>query len=149
MRAGFGLFLAILLLDSVAAAQPACPPDSVTVTAAGDTITVRHDNAERNCCSPLAITVQTQGFVVDFIEGEPEPWCRCTCCFHMLYAASGFAPGHYWVRVWDEAQSVLFGEDEVDVVGGSGAITVGALDRGECTVSVGPQSWSAVRVLYR
>ncbi len=150
MRVVFCLLLAVLLLLApVASAQPLCPPDVVSASASGDTITVRHAGAERNCCTQLTLVVRTQDFVVDFLEGEADPWCHCICCFSLLYEASGFVPGHYRVRVWDGTGEVLYGEDEVDVLGGDGSIVVGMSERGDCTVSTMPRTWSEVRVLYR
>lgn len=143
-------FAIVFLLAVGAGAQPVCAPDDVQATASGDTISVQHRNAERNCCSTLTLVVHQENFVVDFLEGEAEPWCRCLCCFDMRHEAWGFAPGHYTVRVWDETGSTLYGEDEVDVTaGGSGVLILGQLQPGDCTVRAAPQTWSAVRALYR
>lgn len=131
-------------------AQYFCGPGRVSARSNADTIFVRHENAERNCCTQLTLRVESQQFVVDFFEGEAEPFCVCTCCFDLRYQAHDFPAGHYRVRVWDESGSVLYGEAEVDVAGPGGAPALGAMQRGDCVeIATQPETWSRVRAIYR
>lgn len=141
-------------LAMVAGAQD-CGPDIIQATSAADTIFVSHYNAEKNCCTGLAVDVQVDGFVADFVEREIEPYCFCICCFNLDYDANGFAPGTYHVRVWDEF-GVLYGETDVQVSGSGASPRIGTVDKGSCgvaTVDDGPRavvrSWGEIRFLYR
>ena len=145
-----GIVLLLLFLVPTAAGQVPCPPDLVTARASGDTIFVSHAAAERNCCSTLTLRLAAAGFVADFYEGESEPFCRCTCCFDLAYDAHGFAAGHWLVRVWDEAGTVLYGQTAVDVPVGGLEVAVGNVVRGDCNpVATLPATWSVLRGLYR
>jgi len=146
---GIALLLLLFLAPTVAGQVP-CAPDQVTARASSDTIFVSHAAAERNCCSTLTLRLAAAGFVADFYEGEAEPFCHCMCCFDLAYDAHGFAAGHWLVRVWDEAGTVLYGEAEVDVPGAGLEVAVGNMLRGECNpVATQPATWSLLRELYR
>jgi hypothetical protein len=148
-----------VLLAPIAYAQPGEPctePDEVHFTASADTIQVVHLNAMKNCCTELTVDVSSEDFVVDFVEGEAGEFCTCMCCFHHRYAAHGFEPGHYAVRVW--FMDHLVAEGEVDVQGIAGGLAMSTVEKGRCLqlsgVDDGPPanrvtSWGRLRTHFR
>lgn len=135
MKSGRTVFWFLSLVCAVVTGSHGQPmdcihPDVIIVTSSADTIFVDHLNATKNCCSTLTIDVATEGFVVDFVEGDAGEFCTCMCCFNHEYEAAGFAAGHYLVRVWYLGD--LVGEGEVDVEGPEGDPAVATVEKGEC-----------------
>ena len=146
---GFATVL-VLLAASSSLAQPPCAPDEVTARSSADTIFVEHRHAELNCCLVLALDIRVGALTVDFYESDTGEPCDCYCCFDLRYAASGFTPGRWRVRVWDAAGTVLHGETEVEVNGTGGPPQVAWMFSGDCvTVQVDARTWGGIRELYR
>lgn len=133
------------------AAQGLCPEDEVVVGASADTVSVQHQNAERNCCYELVVEFTSDATTIDFFEGATGDPCRCDCCFDLSYSACGFPAGTYTVRVWNEDGSELYGSAEIEVAGDASAPEMVMLDLGPC---VGPTAsstatWSLMKKIYR
>jgi hypothetical protein len=54
---------------------------------------------------------------IDIVETETFPAgpCYCMCCFDLFVSVGGVPPGVYWVRVYNEDKSVLYGKVRVVV----------------------------------
>jgi hypothetical protein len=147
--------LAVLFVTTAYGSQDECVPEEVVATSSADTIFVQHLNAYANCCLELEIAVGVTEFIVDFYETDVGEDCDCMCCFNLRYDASGFAAGHYTVRVWNENGSILHGETEVDVEGSGEFPLVGRILSGDCLdpAAVEPPetsiTWGEVRAIYR
>ncbi len=163
MSRGRVAFLAVLVacLSAEAFLSPSAPASAtfgegicaaprVEVTSRADTIFIRHLDAERNCCTDLAVRAIVAGYIAEFYEGDAGDSCRCTCCFDLSYDASGFPAGLYTVRVLSDDGTIVHGEATVEVAGSGEAPVLGASSRGECKVTPTERAnWGRLKVLYR
>jgi hypothetical protein len=143
--------LSSAILVTPLGAQLPCPEDEIEVVARADTLFVEHRNAFRNCCYELKLDFNVNEEIIDFYEGETGPPCDCMCCFNLRYSASGFAAGHYTVRVWNGDGTELFGSVEVDVKGEAGAPEIVTTDLGKCIgpTPIDPKTWSSVKEIFK
>ena len=96
--------------------------DTIEVDVYEDTLTIRHNNADWNCCGEIEMLVTVIGNRVRVEEKETYPDgdpCRCNCTYDLSVVASGFAPGTYTVEVFTMTESgeELFGTAEAVVPG--------------------------------
>ncbi len=120
------LLVVILLIMSVFLALPASVraeedcEDELLAWSVEDAIFVEHLGAWYNCCVLIMVEMETpEPNVVDFLEAEtyPDGPCYCDCCLSIGMHGTGFEPGTYLVRVWNEDRTELFGETTVEVEG--------------------------------
>ena len=87
--------------------------DSIVAVMQDDILLVTHYHAFYNCCFEIDVDFYQDGSILNFIElpgGDP---CRCMCYFDITSGVVGLTPGAYVIRVWNEDQSVLFGETSI------------------------------------
>ncbi len=75
------------------------------------TLTLRHINAEFNCC-PVEITadIECNGNLITITEREQDQLCDCMCLFDMDYEVINLEPGRYTIRV---IEPYVSGNEEV------------------------------------
>lgn len=118
----------ILGLTSVLSAQEPCT-DSISAVIMGDTVIVYHTGAYYNCCSKIEYTIVLHADTIDLIESETGDPCDCLCCFDLSTTITNLVPGTYLVRVWNEDQSILYGQVEVTI---GGNVSPGEVTQSEC-----------------
>ena len=116
MRTLCSLSLALCLLPSLALGTEPCI-DTVFAEVIHDTVEVYHEGAFYNCCAVMDFSLQMGDTTVDIVETETFPTgpCHCMCCFDLHLSIGGLLPGAYWVSVWNEDKSVLYGKIRVVV----------------------------------
>jgi hypothetical protein len=140
------------------AGEPPCN-DTVGAQVMENTILVRHDQAEWNCCAEIVFELSVAQDTFNLYEfetfGEWGP-CVCICCFDLTTTVRDVAPGDYLVRVLDGLSGEIFGEVWVTVEPElSGMASLGGTEQSECggwiTAVKEPTSttWSRLKVLYR
>ncbi|TET47509.1 T9SS type A sorting domain-containing protein [candidate division TA06 bacterium] len=100
--------------------------DTIYAKVIDDTVKVFHDGAFYNCCAVIDFEFEIGDTFIDIVETEtfPKGPCYCMCCLDLSLSISNVPPGVYWVYVWNEDKSVLYGKTRV-VVGGLGSGPVG------------------------
>lgn len=109
--------------------------DTIYAKVFDDTVKVFHDGAFYNCCAVIAFEFEIGDTSIDIMETEtfPQGPCYCMCCFDLSLSISSVPPGAYWVFVWNEDKSVLYGKTRVAVGGcGSGPVRICNVWQSDC-----------------
>lgn len=84
--------------------------DSIGALLRDDTLFVTHFDAYYNCCFRITVELDQSGDTLNLFEAPTGDPCRCMCFFDIVSTVTGLTPGYYVIRVWNEDQTVLFGE---------------------------------------
>lgn len=87
--------------------------DSIVAAFQEDTLFVSHFNALYNCCFAIDVRFHQDGHILNFVEEPTGDPCYCMCYFDIVAAIGDMTPGTYLIRVWNEDQSLLFGETDI------------------------------------
>lgn len=121
--------LSFLLIAGVDAREPCT--DSIFTEVSTDTVIVHHTGAYYNCCAYIEYTISQEDTVIDLIEAEKYDSagpCDCLCCFDLSVTITDLDPGTYVMKVWNEDQTVLYGEASVTIEG----ISIGEIAQSDC-----------------
>lgn len=134
MRTAFFVLVSACLLAGSVCSQEPCT-DTIYATVFEDTVNVFHDGAFYNCCAEIASDFEIGDTTIDILEAEtfPKGPCDCTCCFDLSLSISNVPSGVYWVHVWNEGKSELYGKVRV-VVGAppSGPAEISKIWQSDC-----------------
>lgn len=134
-------FLAALVFCALAASAYSSEPctDTIYASVFEDTVHIFHDGSFYNCCAVIAFDFEIGDTTIDIVETEtfPQGPCHCMCCFDLSVSIGGVPPGIYWVCVWNEDKSVLYGKVKV-VVGAvpSGPPKISRVWQSDCNTLV-------------
>lgn len=119
MRLVFVISLIVCVSAGAVYSNEPCT-DTIYAKVIDDTVMVFHDGAFYNCCAVIAFEFEIGDTFIDIVETEtfPKGPCYCMCCFDLSLSISNVPPGFYWICVWNEDESVLYGKVRV-VVGGA------------------------------
>ncbi|MBC8375082.1 MAG: T9SS type A sorting domain-containing protein [FCB group bacterium] len=93
----------ILILTSLLLLIPAsrsCAQDSLYTSISGDTLTIHHDETERNCAALFTwdVNIVDNLITVTEVDTGDQAWCMCT--FDLEVGLTGLDPGSYQIDVW-------------------------------------------------
>jgi hypothetical protein len=116
MRATLLVLLPVLCFASLSHSTEPCT-DSVFADVVEDTVDVFHNGAFYNCCAVIDFDFEIGDTTIDIVETEifPQGPCYCMCCFDLRVSISGVPAGVYWIQVWNEDKTVLYGRVRVIV----------------------------------
>jgi len=98
--------------------------DSLFTSLSGDTLTIHHQQTERNCGALFTFDVSILENTITVTEVDTGEQVWCTCYFDLSVSITGLDPGNYEVEVWghDMGQDpVLYGSIDV-TIGGLGLV---------------------------
>ncbi len=74
---------------------------SVSASAEGDTVTIRHDDAIYDCASEVVLEATVTGNTIEVKEVITKPGANCLCTYDLSVQVQGLAPGSYTAKVTD------------------------------------------------
>jgi hypothetical protein len=76
----------------------------------GGTVHVDHDGWQGNCCTDVAISLETVPPEIDVTYVETGKQCNCFCSFNLDYDLLGLMPGEWTIHAASDTATVKVGK---------------------------------------